>query len=396
MVSYRRNRSRLGLLGVAVLALLSCIGGRAAAQAVTSTDPDPYAQPPCNESTITGSVVTTKTLPALNGGTEDFRYLMVTDVQMGQTSTYPLPMNGWIPAQASDAELQIMEQVVPARPTETQYDSKQEYTAALSAWNDEWDHPTTFLTQICNDNNAHLSAGTIYASYYSGFLGTKTISPFVRVKSHLFVDDPTYCTPLTTLSTHAAWVGIQGPGGLLQVGTLDASDEVGNKAANAQGENFFFEAVSNSPKWDTGIVRLGFLPAVKDHIAIYVEWQDGDQAVYYIHDLTSNILWSHGYSEFTIDQVQHPATQAYDGTNANVIDERITTGSGVSKLANYVVNDWFMATNTTANGVEQGIWNDSVNDEYRMTDDGTSAGTILSQIYAISPSDAFTDSWYHC
>ncbi len=388
-----KSRVAASCLALLVSTALLTAPAEAAQHTGTSTESQSAAEPPCDPSSSQSQMVT-KLLPTPGGGSRTFEYRLVTDTQMGLTTTYPLPPDGWVPARATDAELALMRDVVPARPRRVDYGTEQDYTTAVTNWNDEWSNPTTFVSSLCTTNNPTLSA-TIYSPSYSGYVGTKRATPFTQVVSHYYVNRPSYAACFPSLRTHAAWVGIQGPGGLLQVGSLDSSDAVGNPWANAYGQNFFIEAIDNG-NWDTGILRTGFLPEPGDHVAVSVSWENNFYAVFGIHDLTSNINWSHTYSQFQANGVYHSADGAYDGTNINVIDERITSGGALTRLVNYGSVSWFLARGVTAGGTTGNIWTVRTNDLYAMTSDGTASGTDLSHIHAIPSDDAFTDLYHNC
>ncbi len=304
-----------------------------------SSDND-AGEPPCVSTPVLKSEQVTVSMPAIGGGNEQFTYHEITDQQLETTYTYNVPMDGWNPATGSDAELALVGNSVPPRPTSSEYDSESDYESALDQWNLHWSRSLHYENAICAQNNPNLHASTSSPNY-SGFGANKTNSSFTKVYADETLTLPTYYDGGSTgdyRSTHAAWVGLQGSGGgypILQVGTLDASD--GGSGASPYKQNYWWEAIGNTDSWDTGIQRL--LPTdlrPGDNVHLYAAYNPSTGAVLFIvENETTGLDWSHFYT--TVNG--HNISDAWNGAAANMIDERITvTKNGTESIIHGITN----------------------------------------------------------
>jgi hypothetical protein len=337
----------------------------------------------CNPLAPVATKTLSQTFPSLSGGEETLTYTENLYDSDGIEATQVLPPVGWSPSGASNAELTFFD--VPTRPTLASAGSEQELAAETDAWNAEWQNTPSFVSGFCQPEDTGIYNGTIPSSNWSGLADLG--DTFTKIYASHPIPGAAY-SGCSGYSANTAWVGIGGINSagsftqyLIQLGSLNFEGTL----------NYFWEALS--PTVQLSEQPIGIAIAVGDNANMSITYDSASQTVDFgIHDITQKVVWNSG----AITELDgYNASGFYDGSSAEIVDERPEYDGDYLELAKYGTTDsWSNGTVTDASGTVTDIRNVSSHDGIDMSDaEGTPLSTPSDSGY---PATGFEDTWNAC
>lgn len=334
------------------------------------------AQPPLNKSSISGATSCYQqqgvSFMASDGSRQSFAAAgdaVVThwsraadDSDDLTTITPPAKFN---PGTAASGWLTLLG--IPARPTAA---------SAAAEWDKKWNRPWTF-EQPSNMCSTNMRAG--FSSYVDNSSWAGVVDDYYTnyYQANSDVIIPSMDTSCGQNSTLALWTGIGGTGpfqSLIQSGLAADGDATGGMYA-------WWEINQNDNNYTNIIPVSGrsFPPNDDVHLSTAYDPRDGSVTFSWFDYTTggavtpvhfANLLWANHSAGRVSD--------AYDGSTAEFIDERVTVNNGTSPLLHHADHQWqnaqikVGATTTNANVPPYQEWD--------MTSNGSTTGTPLSYI----------------
>jgi hypothetical protein len=340
-----------------------------------------------------------------------------------------IPPSQWRPVSASAVELDYYG--IPARPADP---------SALQAWLTEWtdysgfaspegnclfDHPIGSTAVISIDPDAVAADPTVVTSNPGPLLtspGIALADPTILTSEPLglltdssqaaassnwagvianvrgnytetygSITQPTqtYC-PGPTSSSHSSWVGIGGLGSdhaLIQNGTV----QYGSPAVTVA----FWESISPTGGVDVQGGNTAFPVSAGDQVNVSTTYTP-TRISYGFHNLSTGQVW--GYPFYGVNHVPPPAF--YDGTSAEVIDERATNSTThvIDELRQFSPASWSAARVAWGAGALTAI-RSVPHYGLLMKQSGPSGSktmTTLAHPVGGAAPDTFTDHWDAC
>lgn len=259
--------------------------------------------------------------------------------------TVNVPPSSWTPIGATSAELAFY-----GIPT------AQESSESSASWTSEWSNFTSPApTGMCissDYNSAAISSPGSVTSDATDCVSSPTSanwegvldcgSGYTEMYGSVTVPSTEYC-PGSYASTHSMWVGLggwTGTTGLLQNGIEQANDPPTNQ--------YWYQAIDVTDGYNTNLIEPtgSNHPSVGDTVHLSTTYDPNTApptAIFSFHDLTSGFDQQYSEAYFTdyATKATFYASQAYDGSSAEAVDERTNTPAVTFPyLRDFGTDDW--------------------------------------------------------
>lgn len=285
----------------------------------------------------------------------------------GDVTEERIPLAKWLPATATAEERRFFS--IPAEPSKT--------SAAHAAWAHDWvNHFTAIkLAPPCEPVKSN-SATAAYSYNWSGMVNTGGSITETYGTTKYTVGTPCAAQP----DSFTQWVGIGGwySGRLLQNGFW---------ADHSNGHYAFWEALNNSISADTHTVPVSLNANIGDTVNLATVW-NGSSVHFGFHDVTTGAMQSLDYSTI----LNRPASDFYDGSTGETIDERGTINNQYTTLRDYGTDYWTNAQVAQNHGALTPI-RDGAHSGVVMSDHNI---TYSSAGLPAPTASSFTDTWDSC
>ena len=364
-------------LSVVVVSVTTIAAGPASGTSTAPAASDPAQEPSATGCTNPKNPTSTLTdiVPetGLDKGAAQVIGTLLKFTQDGADISERIPPQGWRPAEATGSELAYYG--IPARPDPSN-------KPATAAWLDEWDtHFTSVIPALPCDpipnafaqiNSPNWSGSVAEAGGYTEAYGETTFNPGIACG----VGD-----------SYTNWVGLGGTGSggqLMQNGFWSQHDN---------GISIpFDEMLSNTYRNPINPVYTSPPPAHGDvtNISTTYDLLLG-KVTFSWHDLTNGKLFQQTWAT---DPNGVPASNFYDGSTAEAIDERGEFGTTISTLRNYGTDPWSQVQVARNGGALSPIRDESPHDGFFMWN--LSSTAEISVPSSGPTATQFTDTWIAC
>ncbi len=248
---------------------------------------------------------------------------------------------------------------------------------------DEWkDHYDGFVPGYVCGQIEGASAATHTLLNWSGVVAYSGNYDAAVGTTHFFTTSSCSTTP----NSFANWVGLGGYSSnrLLQNGFM---------TYEGGGRHPFFEAIDDTD--DTTALKLNIDAIVAgDEVRLKTSFSDGT-AHFTWHDFTSGDVVTLSESNFIGIDTQNvfTASEAYDKSSAEAVDERAIILQHFSELRNFGSDPWTDVHVYPHGSTSSVLIRDETHHNFEIVDN---AGTHLTTWSGGASSGDFTDTWEHC